>query len=65
MWLEMAMAPSRFEPVTLRSTERLFLALFFWLSQPPGEVALWYNHPKSRPVSLVAILWSVMTLTKT
>ena len=30
--------------------ERLFLASFFRLSQCPGIVAVWYNHPKSSPV---------------
>ena len=30
--------------------KQLFLTSFCWLSQRPGVVAVWYNHPKSRPV---------------
>ena len=26
------------------------LGFVFWLSQRPGVVAAWYDHPKSRPV---------------
>ena len=64
--LETTMAPSRIEPATLHSTKRIFSASFFQLSQHPGIVAVWFNHPKSSchfmvrydPDQDVGLFWS-------
>ena len=32
------------------TTANTDLTAFFWLSQCPHKVAVWYGHPKSRPV---------------